>query len=235
MRIVVFGATGPTGQQVLTQALAAGHQVVAVARNPQAVTPRPGLTVHAADATDAAAVGPAMAGADAVLSSLGARFSRAPITLYSTATRTIIESMRAHRVRRLVVVSSGAVDQSRRPSGSFVFRRILEPLVLNRLGRTLYADMREMERLVSSSGLDWTIIRPSGLLNTSTITEYQIREDFADGMFTSRADLAASMLAQLTDARFLNKTAAVITPSAHPSIATLIWREAIARPTPKPT
>jgi uncharacterized protein YbjT (DUF2867 family) len=179
MRIVVFGANGPTGHQLLDQALAAGHQVVAVTRRPDTMPARDGLTVAGADVADVEAVSAAVAGADAVLSTLGVPFSRRPITVYSTGARTIIAAMREHGVRRLV---------------------------------------RE-------SGLDWTVMRPSGLLDTPGVTDYLVAEDFADGRFTSRADLAASMLAQLSDDRFVGKAAAVITPSVQPNLLGMIWRE----------
>jgi putative NADH-flavin reductase len=232
MRIVVFGANGPTGHQLLDQALAAGHQVVAVTRRPDTMPARDGLTVAGADVADAEAVSAAVAGADAVLSTLGVPFSRRPITVYSTGARSIIAAMREHGVRRLVVVSSGATEPAQHPSGSALFNYVLQPFVVNVLGRTLYDDMRRMEKLVRESGLDWTVMRPSGLLDTPGVTDYLVAEDFADGRFTSRADLAASMLAQLSDDRFVGKAAAVITPSAQPNLLGMIWREARTKKRP---
>ncbi|MFF4083435.1 NAD(P)-dependent oxidoreductase [Streptomyces sp. NPDC001777] len=76
MRIAVFGANGPIGRHLTQQALAAGHEAVAVTRRPGSLPARPGLTVAVADATDPTAVDAAAAGTDAVLSALGARFSK---------------------------------------------------------------------------------------------------------------------------------------------------------------
>jgi uncharacterized protein YbjT (DUF2867 family) len=105
----------------------------------------------------------------------------------------------------------------------------MDPLVNRRMGRTAHDDMRRMEALVRTSDLDWTIVRPSGLFDHPVVTRYQVSENVADGLFTARADLAASMVAQLTDDRFLRRAMAVITTEARPSILRLIWREAVAK------
>jgi putative NADH-flavin reductase len=221
MCIVVFGANGPTGHQLIDQAMAAGHQVVAVTRRPQSISPRDGLTVVGADVADSDAVKAAIAGSDAVLSALGVSFSRKPISVYSQGAAKIIAAM-----KRLVMVSSSALDPAYHPSDSFFFNWVLEPLFMRRPGRTTYDDMRRMESLVRASDLDWTIIRSSWLFDNPTVTDYQLAENSADGMFTARADLAASMLAQLTDDRFVRKAIGVITTAVKPSIIGQIWREA---------
>ncbi|HZO66312.1 MAG TPA: NAD(P)H-binding protein [Kribbellaceae bacterium] len=68
------------------------------------------------------------------------------------------------------------------------------PYINRRLGRTVHEDMRRMEALISDSGLDWTIVRASGLFNHPQVTGYQIAEGSADGVFTARTDLAAALL-----------------------------------------
>src|SRR6478752_626946 len=115
MRITVFGANGPTGRHLTDQALAAGHQVTAVTRRPGSLPARAGLTAAVADATDPAAVDAAVEGADAVLSALGARFSKEPITLYSQSAAAITRAMDRHGVRRLLVISSSIADPDWRP------------------------------------------------------------------------------------------------------------------------
>ncbi|MEU5964237.1 NAD(P)H-binding protein [Micromonospora parva] len=229
MRTVVFGATGPTGRQITEQALAAGHQVIAVTRRPPAGPPRPGLTVVSADVTDPDAVDRAVAGGDAVLSSLGVPLTPKPITVYSTGNANILAAMHRHGVKRLITVSSSVLDPTWRPTGEFFFNNVLDPLFNRRAGRTAHEDMRRMESLVRESDLDWTIARPSGLFDHPTVTRYQVAEDVADGLFTARADLAASMLAQLTDERYVRRAMAVVTTEVRPSIAGLIWREAVLK------
>ncbi|MDV7216720.1 NAD(P)-dependent oxidoreductase, partial [Streptomyces prunicolor] len=68
MKLTVFGATGGIGQEIVRQALASGHEVTAVVRDPARLTVRgAGLEVFRADLTDPEAVRPAVAGRDAVL------------------------------------------------------------------------------------------------------------------------------------------------------------------------
>jgi uncharacterized protein YbjT (DUF2867 family) len=229
MQIVVFGATGGTGREVIDQALTAGHRVTAVARRAGSLPPREGLVAAAADIADPAAVDAAVRDTDAVLSVVGGRFSRKPITLYSVGTGNIVAAMHRHGVKRLLAVSSSVTDPDWRPTGSFFFNHVLDPLVNRKLGRTLHEDLRRMESLIRTSGLDWTIVRPSGLFDHPAVTEYRTAEDHADGLFTARPDLAASMLAALGDDRYVGKAMAVITPTVTPSIAGLIWREAVKK------
>jgi putative NADH-flavin reductase len=229
MRIVVFGANGPTGRQLVTQALAAGHQVAAVTRRPVRVPPRDRLTVVGADVADAGAVDAAIAGSDAVLSALGVPYSRKPIRVYSQGATNIVAAMQRHGVRRLVVVSSAPLDPAYRASDSWFFTRVMEPLFMRRPGRTTYEDMRRTESLVQASHLDWTIIRSCWLFDAAAVTDYQLAEHTAKGMFTARADLAASMLAQLSDDRFVRKVTAVSTTAGTPGIIRQVWREGIVK------
>jgi putative NADH-flavin reductase len=233
MNLAVFGANGATGQLVTKQALAAGHTVTAVTRHPEIFPLRhEHLQVLYGDVFDLAAVEQAVAGQDAVISTLGVPFSRKPITVYSQGVAHIVEAMKQYGVRRLVCVSSSATDPETRyhdTGGGFVFEKILKPLIINSIGRTTYADMQRMEALVKNSRLDWTIVRPSGLFETEGITDYQMVEASIHGQFTSRADLAACMLEQLTNDQFLHKAIAVATFSARPKLLQFFVGEAVQR------
>jgi putative NADH-flavin reductase len=229
MRIVVFGANGPTGRELVGQALAAGHEVIAVTRHPEQVLPRERLAVVGADATDAAAVSAAVAGGDAVLSALGVPYTRRPVTVYSTATANMIAAMAEHGVRRLVVTGSAALDPGYRASDSVLFRRVMEPLFMRLPGKTVYADNREMEALIRASSLAWTIVRACWLFNAARSSDYQICEGSIRGMFTARADLAACLLAQLADDRFVCKEFGVVTTAGTPGLVQQIWREGIKK------
>jgi putative NADH-flavin reductase len=226
MRIVVFGAGGPTGHALVAQALAAGHAVTAVTRRPHPVAGRAGLSVADVDATDPDAVDEVVAGADAVLSALGVRPGRAPVTLYSTAARTITGAMERHGVKRLVTVSSSVLDPDWRPSGAFFFNHVLDPYVNRVVARTAHEDMRRMEAELRHSPLEWTVVRPSGLFDHPEPTRYLVAEGSADGVFTARADLAAAMLRELVDERYVRKAMGVVTKDVKPSLPRLIWREA---------
>ncbi|HEX5296911.1 MAG TPA: SDR family oxidoreductase [Streptosporangiaceae bacterium] len=230
MRIVVFGANGQTGRLLAEQALAAGHDVTAVTRRPAGFPlTHDRLAVVHADVRDAHAVDRAVEGADVVLSALGVPFTRKQITIYSEGTGNIVAAMSRHGVKRLIVVSSSATEPHHHADGGFLLNRVLQPLVTATIGKTTYADMRRMEDLVRRSDLEWTIMRPSGLFDTPGVTAYQLHQDQAPGIFTSRADLAASMLDQATDSRFMRKAVAVTTTDGVPTLFQMMRREAFKK------
>jgi putative NADH-flavin reductase len=229
MRIAVFGANGPTGRHLTDQALALGHEVVAVTRRAGSLAERPGLTVAVADATDPAAVDAAIDGTDAVLSVLGARLSKETITTYSQSATIIAAAMDRHGIRRLLAVSSSVTDPDWRPTGAHFFNYVLDPLVNRRIARAVHEDMRRMEALLRQTDLDWTLVRPSGLFEHPVVTDYHTAENSADGLFTARADLAASMLRELVDRRYVRTAMGVITTAVKPSIAKLIWNEGVRK------
>ncbi|MGK3208475.1 NAD(P)-dependent oxidoreductase [Amycolatopsis sp. MEPSY49] len=228
IRIAIFGAAGPTGRLLIDRALAAGHHVTAVTRRPGSIPAHHDqLRIVGADVFDPDAVGTAVTGQDAVLSALGVPAGKAPITTYSQGTATIITAMRRHDVRRLVVVSSSGVDPRPYPDGGFLFNRVLLPYVTRVLGKTLYDDMRRMEALVRASGLEWTVVRPSGLYHLPAATSYTLADGHADGRFTARVDLAASMLDLVEGNRYAGRTVSVITTTGNPTL--LAWFRANAR------
>ena len=230
MRITVFGANGPTGRLLTGQALAAGHEVAAVTRQPDSFPlHHDRLEIVGADVLDPGAVDTAVAGRDAVLSTLGVPAGKEPISTYSRGVANIVAAMERHRVRRLAVVSSSGVDPHPYSDGGFLFNRVLLPYVTRVAGKTLYDDMRRMESLIRSTDLDWTIVRPSRLYHLPSVTDYTLVEDHADGRFTARADLAASMLALLDDHRYVHTTIGVITTADNPTLLEWIRREALAK------
>jgi putative NADH-flavin reductase len=230
MNIVVFGANGPTGQLVVRQGLADGHAVTAVTRHPETFSLRhERLQVLRGDVFDPASVEQAVAGHDAVLSTLGVPYSRKAITVYSEGVAHIVEAMKRTGVRRLACVSSSATDPAVRfmdTGGGFFFERMLKPLITLTIGRTMYADMGRMEALVMTSELDWTIVRPSGLFDTPAVTDYRMAEGHIRGRFTARADLADCLLRQLTSDQYLHKAVAVATFAVQPTLLELIRKEA---------
>lgn len=229
MRLVVLGATGPTGRVLTDQALAAGHHVTAVARRADTLPPRPGLTAVAADATREGALDTALTGADAVLSALGVRPSRAPVRLYSTGTGHVVAAMERHGVKRLLAISSAVLDPAWRPSGEFFFNNVLDPLVNRRVARTAHEDMRRMEALLADSAVEWTAVRPSGLFEHPAITAYRTAPQSADGLYTSRSDLAAAMLRELDENAYLRTAMGVATVDTRPGFLKLMREEVLRR------
>jgi putative NADH-flavin reductase len=230
MKLAVFGANGPTGRLLTQLALDEDHDVVAFTRHPDAFPiEHARLEIAAGDVHDAAGVAAAIDGTDAVISTLGVPFAKTPITVYSDGVANIIEGMHAAGIKRFVCVSSSAVDPYPERLGGFVFEKIMQPYVVNKLGKTVYDDMRRMEAMVSTSDLVWTIVRPSGLFEAPAVSEYAVALDYIGHRFTARIDLADCLLRQALDDTYAGSTIAVATPGAHPSIVKLIWNEGIRK------
>lgn len=227
MRIVIFGANGATGRLLTRRALDSGHTVVAVTRHPEQF-PITGaaLTVAQADVHDATAVTAAVDGADAVLSTLGVTFTMEPVDTYSAGVGNIVNAMRKTGTDRLAVVSSTAVaDYPGRTDTPFALR-VVQPVISRIFGKTLYADMRRMEDIVAGSGLDWTIVRPSGLFDLPGVTEYIAGQCDPVGAFTSRTDLA-DYLMRLAESPETGAILTISTTVDTPSMWQLLRREAL--------
>jgi uncharacterized protein YbjT (DUF2867 family) len=235
MKLAVFGANGLTGRLLTQLALDEGHEVVAFTRRPDAFPiEHRRLEVVGGDVHDAAAVASAIDGTDAVLSTLGVPFAKTPITVHSEGTANIIAGMHAAGIKRFACVSSSAVGPHPEPLGGFVFEKIMQPYVVNKLGKTVYDDMRRMEAIVSDSDLAWTIVRPSGLFEAPSVSAYSIAIGHIGFRFTARIDLADCLLRQALGDTYARSTIAVATPDAKPSVLKLIWQEGI-RKRPEPS
>jgi len=170
MKLAVFGANGPTGRLLTRLALDDDHHVVAFTRHPDAFPiEHRHLQVVRGDVHNADVAAAAIDGTDAVASTLGVPFAKAAITVYSEGAANIMAGMRAAGIKRLVCVTSSAVGPHPEPLGGFIFERIIQPYVVNKLGKTVYDDMRRMEAMVSASDLAWTIVRPTNPARPSTI------------------------------------------------------------------
>ncbi|WP_129838523.1 SDR family oxidoreductase [Streptomyces sp. RFCAC02] len=227
MKLVIFGANGPTGRQVTAQAVAAGHTVTAVTRRPGAFPlTHPRLRVAGADVADRAAVDGAVAGQDAVISTLGVPFGRAPVTVYSPGAAHIVRAMTGHGVPRLVCVTSTVLFDVPAPGEGFLFRRVVEPSVARFIGRTVYDDMRRMEEIVRACGHTWTVVRPAGLFDAPAVSAYETATRRLPGRFTSRADLAHALLREAGDDRHAGAFLDVRTTQGTPTLLRLLRREA---------
>jgi nucleoside-diphosphate-sugar epimerase len=226
MKLVIFGANGQTGRLAVRRALDSGHRVVAVTRRPRDFPlAGAGLTIAEVDVRDAAAVEPLVAGADAVVSTLGVTFTRESVDTYSVGTTNIVAAMRAAGSRRLVVVSSSATYPMRHRRAPFALR-LVEPIITHTIGKTVYEDMRRMETIVRDSGLDWTIVRPSGLFDLPEPTDYLSGEVDPVGGFTARVDLADYLVSLAADSTTARRTVIISTTENTPSLWQMIRREA---------
>jgi uncharacterized protein YbjT (DUF2867 family) len=230
MKIVVFGANGPTGRQVVEQAVAAGHLATAVTRRP-ASFPVSGADVRVveADVHDPAAVERAVAGQDAVISVLGVPYGRERVTVYSTGITHITRAMTRHDVRRLVGVTSTVLFGTPAPGENFLFSKVLEPSLMRFMGRTVYEDMRRMEEVVRESGLEWTVLRPGGLFDAAGVSAYEVGTSRLPGRYTARPDLARELLRQAVEERgHVGEFVDVRTTENTPSLLDLIRKEAVS-------
>lgn len=200
MKLVVFGATGGLGRAAASTAAARGDQVTAFAREPGRLHLDSSVRVVEGDALDAEAVAGAIAGQDAVLSALGGRPWR-DREVCAQGTRNIVDAMRRHGVRRLVVVSSLGVGDSREQLGWLV-RNVAAPLVMRRS----FEDKERMEEVVRSSDLDWVIVRPGLLTGGRPSGRWRaaVDEPIQVG-FITRADAAAFCLVQLSSDEYLRR------------------------------
>lgn len=198
MKLTVFGATGGVGGEIVRQALAAGHEVTAVVRDPARLSAAgEGLEVFRAELTDPEAVRAAVSGRDAVLSGLGAR-KKADAGITTVVTRSVVRAMEAEGVRRLVVVSAAPVGPpaEREP----VADRIVGALV-SKILKPVYDDLRAMEADLASSATDWTSVRPPRLQDRPVTGVYRkvVGGTPTSGRFIGRADVAHAMLAVIDD------------------------------------
>ena len=220
MKLTIFAATGGIGRQILEQAIDAGHDVTAVVRNPQKLPAELAGQVRVVTA-DLAAPDPAMlksavAGADAVLSGLGAT-SNSEAGVATQGTRAIAGAMKAAGARRIVVVSAapiGTVPSPARPNppkhdpgDGFIMQHVLSPLTKAAF-RKHYADLAQMEDVLRNSDLEWTAVRPPRLTDKPLTGTYRTAhgQNLRRGLFISRADVAHYMLRALDQPEAIKQT-----------------------------
>jgi putative NADH-flavin reductase len=209
MKLTIFGATGATGTSLVQQALAAGHEVTAVVRDPArlAIPAHQRLKVVTADVLDPADISLAADGADALLTALGPH-GTGPTTICQDSARSIIQAMQKTGTRRLLMVSGSIVaDKGESP----YMRYLLKPLVRRTFLRHVCADMRRAEDEIRDSNLDWTIMRPPSLNDKAAKGTYRtgIGRNLPHGFTISRADLAACMLTLLDDPATVHRHVAI--------------------------
>jgi putative NADH-flavin reductase len=191
MRLVVLGATGGTGVEIVRQGIERGHSVTAFVRSPERLKAfRDLINVKQGDLLNRAALEQGIKDHDAVLSGFGPRVpvSKADAHLLEQFAIALTNAMPRAGVRRVVVESV-----------AFLFKNsILPPAYL--LGRLLFprtvADASAMERVFGESELDWTMVRPPELTDKPYTGAYRVREGHLPrfGFKISRADVADFML-----------------------------------------
>lgn len=203
MRVLVFGASGTIGSEVRREARAAGHELRLFARDPARLGElSAGETVVAGDIADPTQVAAAVAGVDAVISALGPTSNTADqVALFETFATSLVGAMQAAGVRRLVALSGAAcaLPGERKPLRA----RIASTFVRLAVRHVVAAKQRELE-IIAASDLDWIAPRPPRVQEAPAGGHYRVGSE-ATGLRITAADLAAFMVAQLTDRAYLRQ------------------------------
>jgi putative NADH-flavin reductase len=203
MKILIFGASGATGQKLVSQALNLEHLVTAFVRNPSKLSiTSDRVKIFKGDVTDYQSVESAIGNQDAVISALGASspFKR-DFTLIK-GIQNIVTAMTKGNVRRLIYQSFLGVKENRKELG-FLINTVV-PTVL----RNIIVDHEAKEHIIVNSSINWTIVRCSMLTNGLFTGDYRDGEHITSASILasiSRADVADFMLKQLTDYEYLLK------------------------------
>ncbi|SFJ84328.1 NAD(P)-dependent oxidoreductase [Cellulomonas sp. KH9] len=213
MQVLVVGATGGSGRAAVAELVARGHTVTALSRHGSTLT-GPGVHGTDGDATDAATVDALVAGLDAVVVTLGISESpvrvrllgpaRTPADVRSRGTRTVVDAMQRHGVRRLVVQTSYGVGATR-PLLPLVSRVVFAVLLAPQI-----ADTERQARIVHDSGLDWVEVQPVNLVDTdmpgpafASVTGQQ------RGLTVSRAQVARFLVDAVEDDAYVRSGVAL--------------------------
>jgi putative NADH-flavin reductase len=193
MKLVIFGATGKTGLELVKQSLDKGHLVTAFVRSPERMpVEHDRLTIAVGDVFDPAGVEQALKGQDAVICALGAGSDLKKTTVRTTGTTNIINGMHSSGVKRLFVVTAMGVGESWDTLSFF------NKLFFATLLKSSRDDHEAQEAAVKDSRLDWTIIRPSGLTDEPKTGVYLAGEKIlAKTSRIPRADVADLILKEL--------------------------------------
>lgn len=208
VRLLIVGATGGTGRQLVAQALERGHEVTALARNPAALDiTHPRLRIVVGNVLDPASVDEAMRGQDAVISALGHKKFFPPNRILSEGTRNLVRAMEAQGVGRLVCETALGLGDTAGRMGLYYTLFVL-PVIL----QSYFWDKARQERVVADSRVNWIIVRPGALTNGERRGQYRHGWKIGSFLWTvriSRADVADFMLNQLTDDTYLRSAAGV--------------------------
>jgi putative NADH-flavin reductase len=207
VRLIVFGASGGCGSQLVKQAAARGHQVTAVVRTATRYEPPDGVSVVRGDVLDAGFVSSAIPNHDVVASCVGIKYAHpwarreSPDDFISRATRNIVAGMKAAGLSRLSVISAAGVGDSR-PARNLIIRFLI---ATSNVG-VGYADLDRVEEVLRASGLDWQAVRPVRLSGGLGTGRPRVTGRFPASATIPRADVAAFMLRELERPEFTERT-----------------------------
>lgn len=206
MNIIVFGASGGIGRQIVEQAPATGHTVTAFQhRTPISPDQQGAFRIIQGDLFDFSSVKNAMQGQEVVLTAHGSP-NRKEVTVYPEGTENILRAMKEVNIKRLVCITSDAVDDD--PALGFFFGKIIKPLFL----KEIYKALKQVELLVEQSDLDWTIVGPGTLTNGPHTGTYRVSDHGIPhgGKKIARADVADLMVKEATNTQHIHKKLVIV-------------------------
>ncbi len=206
MKIIVFGATGTVGTEIVKQALQKGYDVTAFVRDPEKMVSlnHPNLSVYTGDVSNVEEVKRAVKNHDAIFCALGdGRTGK----IRALGTLNIIHAMNSAAVRKLICLSTLGIGESY-GNLNFIWKHIMFGMLLKRA----FNDHKLQEEYIRNSDLDYTIVRPSALTSGTITNGYKIGFDEKYKKLTlkiSRADVADFMLRQLYSDHYLKKPVSI--------------------------
>jgi putative NADH-flavin reductase len=202
MKILVLGATGGIGLELVRQAIERGHSVTAFVRTPDRLKPfQSRMNVIQGDVLNRAELERTVEGHDAVLSGFGPRvpISKGDANLLRDFATALTAAMQHVGVRRVVVVSTAFLFKDSILPPTYLFGRLFFPGIV--------VDASAMEGVIRASELDWTIVRPPQLTDKPYTGNYRVREEHLPrfGFNISRADVADCLIKTLDDRTSVRK------------------------------
>jgi len=197
-KIIIFGASGRTGKQVVREAFNSGYEVTVVVSNTKDyIFNDTQIKIIKGDVFKPETFESALYGKDAVISCLGIK-KRLPAFVYSEGITNIMLSMQKAGVNRLICLSSRAVDI---PENAPLITKFIVNHILRRFFNYFFADMKLMENILCDSNLNWTLIRSPRLLNGLKTGNYRtsINEYLTNPTSLSHKDLADYIIYYMDD------------------------------------
>ncbi len=204
MKIVVFGANGRTGLNIVKQALEKGHSVVGFVRKPGSLTiDHPNLKIAVGNLDEKLKLADIISGTDACICALGGDSLRKNSAVFTKGVSNIVDIMEQEKVNRLIYISSIGVDESQymipQPMRFFITRFLLKVPI---------AEHSINEEKINHSSLKWTIVRPAGLIDGPILKAVKSGTEtvkLKGNPTIARANVAAFILSQLENKTYVNK------------------------------
>lgn len=209
MRIFLLGSTGNTGHEILRRLIAENHEIVLLVRNlakldPGVPAPRAEmLSAIQGEVSEPEKLREHFKGCDVIVSALGTGTSNSVTDIYSVGGRNILNAMRVNNVRKLITITSAAVDLSDPSTDNFFMNRIIRPSF-----NKVYYDQTRWETILDETlDIDWICVRPPNLLNKQFTGKYRVNLNHCPkgGWKIARADLADFIVKQLKSDEYVHR------------------------------